>query len=351
LSAAKRESQLSVYSELKFKLGRRPLLKEFTSACKSNNVSSRLKTKYGFKDYTDLTETADRYNHRVVSVEFDGYEDVYNGTVDDYHNFFVVGNDATSKFGKKRTLLLNNRQCGELPLPPGDSCRLLVLNLYSYVTNPFQANAKFNNELFRDHVSKAQRLMDDIIDLELEKIDAIIAKIKTDPEDDKIKANELDMWMEVRDKCDKGRRTGTGITAEGDMLAALGLTYGTKDATDFAEYVQKELAINAYKSSCIMAKERGAFPLYDESLELDNPFLNRLKEADPELAQMMKEYGRRNIALLTIAPGGSVSILTQTTSGIECAFLVAYKRRKKVNPNDKNVTLSYVDDNGDSCEE
>lgn len=241
--------------------------------------------------------------------------------------------------------------CGELPLPPGDSCRLLVLNLYSYVVNPFTKNAKFDYELFRDHAQKAQRLMDDLIDLELEKIDKIIKKVKSDPENKKIKANELDMWLEVKDKCEKGRRTGTGITGEGDMLAALGYQYGTKKATSFAVKIQKELTLNAYKSSCIMAKERGAFPMYDESVEVGHPFITRVREADEELDGLMSKYGRRNVALLTIAPTGSVSILTQTTSGIECAFMVAYKRRRKVNPSDKNVVVAYVDDNGDSWEE
>lgn len=241
--------------------------------------------------------------------------------------------------------------CGELPLTPGDSCRLLVINLFSYVVNAFQRDAYFDYDLFKDHVRKAQRMMDDIIDLELEKIDKIIAKIKTDPESDEIKANELSMWIEVKGKCEQGRRTGTGITAMGDMLAGLGYRYGTEGATTVAEEVQRILSIEAYKSSCIMAKERGAFPMYDASVEVNNPYLNRLKESDPELAALMKKYGRRNIALLTIAPTGSVSILTQTTSGIECAFMVTYMRRKKVNANDKNVKVSYVDKSGDAWEE
>lgn len=256
--------------------------------------------------------------------------------------------DCYHAFGFRTT---STNPCGELPLPPGDSCRLLVQNLYSYVINPFRPNAKFDFELFAEHTMKAQRLMDDLIDLELEKIDTIIAKILKDPEDMAIKANELAMWREVREKCENGRRTGTGITAEGDMLAALGLQYGSKKATAFAEKVQKTLAINAYKCSAYMARDRGAFPIYDATLETENPFINRLKDADPELAELMDKYGRRNIAILTIAPAGSVSILTKTTSGIECAFMVAYKRRRKVNPNDKNVVVAYVDQNGDSWEE
>lgn len=256
--------------------------------------------------------------------------------------------DCYSAFGF-RTVSTN--PCGELPLCSGDSCRLLALNLYAYVRNPFTPDAYFDFELFDKHVRIAQRMMDNIVELELEKVDAIIAKIKSDPESSDIKFNELSMWQEIREKCGNGRRTGTGVTAEGDMLAALGLRYGTKEATAFAESVHKALAISAYKSSAIMAKERGAFPIYDEKLEIDNPFLNRLKDADPELRELLAEFGRRNIALLTIAPTGTVSLMTQTTSGVECAFMVAYMRRKKINPNDKSTRVDFVDEIGDSWEE
>lgn len=246
---------------------------------------------------------------------------------------------------------VSTNPCGELPLCSGDSCRLLVQNLYAYVRNPFTPDAYFDFELFAKHATIAQRLMDDIVDLELEKIDAIIAKIESDPESDEIKFNELSMWKEIKQKCTNGRRTGTGVTAEGDMIAALGLRYGTREASVVAESVHKALAIAAYKSSAILAMERGAFPIYDPALEVNNPFLNRLKEADPELAGLLAKYGRRNIALLTIAPAGTVSLMTQTTSGVECAFMVAYTRRRKINPNDKSVRVDFVDELGDSWEE
>lgn len=256
--------------------------------------------------------------------------------------------DCYSHLGFKT---VSTNPCGELPLCSGDSCRLLALNLYAYVKNPFTTDAYFDFDLFDKHVRIAQRMMDDIVDLELEKIDAIIEKIASDPENEDIKHNEMSMWLEIREKCSNGRRTGTGVTAEGDMLAALGLRYGTPAATEVAEKVHRALAISAYKSSCILAKERGAFPIYDPKLEINNPFLKRLREADAELDHLMSEYGRRNIALLTIAPTGTVSMMTQTTSGVECAFLVSYMRRRKINPNDKNAKVDFVDELGDSWEE
>lgn len=246
---------------------------------------------------------------------------------------------------------VSTNPCGEIPLCPYDSCRLLAINLYGYVENPFTPKASFNYSLFRQHVQYAQRIMDDIIDLELEKIDAILGKIKADPEDQEIKAVELVLWEKIREKCIQGRRTGVGITAEGDMLAALGLRYGTQQATDFSVNIHKTLAIEAYRSSAIMAGERGAFEVYDPKREEKNPFLHRLFQADPSLQEVMEKNGRRNIALLTIAPTGSVSILTQTTSGIEPVFMVAYKRRKKVNPNDSNARVDFVDEVGDHWEE
>ncbi len=246
---------------------------------------------------------------------------------------------------------ISTNPCGELPLCSGDSCRLLALNLYSYVNNPFKENAEFDWTLFKSHVRKAQRVMDDIVDLELEKVEQILAKIASDPESDDIKRVEREMWEEIREKCRKGRRTGTGVTGEGDMLAALGLKYGTKPATDFAVEVHRVLALEAYRSSAEMAKERGAFPMWDPSLEEANPFLRRLMSEDIELSKALTTTGRRNVALLTIAPTGTVSIMTQTTSGIECAFLVAYTRRRKVNPQDKGVKVAFVDAVGDSWEE
>ncbi|MDI9536712.1 MAG: adenosylcobalamin-dependent ribonucleoside-diphosphate reductase, partial [Bacteroidota bacterium] len=246
---------------------------------------------------------------------------------------------------------VSTNPCGEIPLCPYDSCRLLAINLYSYVENPFTSKAKFNFELFSKHVRLAQRIMDDIIDLELEKIDKILAKIESDPEDDNVKLTEYQLWQKIRAKSLQGRRTGVGITAEGDMLAALGLRYGTDEATNFAEEVQKTIAIEAYRSSVNMAKERGAFTVYDTKREVENPFIKRIKEADPALYEEMKKYGRRNIACLTIAPTGTTSLMTQTTSGIEPVFKVVYKRRRKVNPNDSNVHVDFVDSEGDSWEE
>lgn len=256
--------------------------------------------------------------------------------------------DCYASFGFKT---ISTNPCGEIPLCAYDSCRLLAINLYSYVENPFTESARFDFELFKTHVQKGQRLMDDLIDLEMEKIERILAKIESDPEPEEIKRVEKELWLNIKMKCLEGRRTGFGITAEGDMLAAMGFTYGTDEATDFAVEVQKHLACSAYRSSAIMAKERGAFPIYDYKLEENNPFIQRLKAADEELYSMMKEYGRRNIALLTIAPTGSVSICTQTSSGIEPAFLVSYKRRRKVNPNDNNAKVSFYDAEGQAWEE
>ncbi len=246
---------------------------------------------------------------------------------------------------------VSTNPCGEIPLCPYDSCRLLAINLYSYVENPFTPQATFNFDLFRKHVQLAQRIMDDIIDLELEKIDRILDKINSDPEDENIKQTELQLWLKIKEKSANGRRTGVGITAEGDMLAALGLRYGTEEAIDFAEKVHQTIALEAYRSSVNMAKERGAFQIFDAEREKNNPFINRLKALDGALYEDMKRYGRRNIACLTIAPTGTTSIMTQTTSGIEPVFLVTYKRRRKVNPNDVNVRVDYVDQNGDSFEE
>lgn len=246
---------------------------------------------------------------------------------------------------------VSTNPCGEIPLCPYDSCRLLALNLYSYVENPFTPRTTFNFELFKKHVHAAQRMMDDIIDLELEKIDAILEKIANDPEDEEIKAVERNLWLKIRRKTIEGRRTGIGITAEGDMLAALNLRYGSDNAIDFAVEVHKTLALEAYRSSVYTAKERGAFPIYNAQREKDNPFINRIKAEDEELYKEMTTYGRRNIALLTIAPTGTTSLMTQTTSGIEPVFMPYYRRRRKVNPNDKNVKVSFVDKVGDSWEE
>lgn len=246
---------------------------------------------------------------------------------------------------------VSTNPCGEIPLCPYDSCRLLALNLFGYVDNPFTPKAKFNFEKFRLHVDKAMRMMDDIIDLELEKIDAIIKKITKDPEELDIRRVELSLWEKIREKATKGRRTGLGITAEGDMLAALGLTYGSDKATEFAVEVQKTLALAAYRASVTMSQERGSFPMYDNLKELGNPMIERIKEADPELFADMERYGRRNVAMLTIAPTGTTSLMSQTTSGIEPVFRPVYKRRRKVNPTDQNVKITYTDEVGDCFEE
>lgn len=246
---------------------------------------------------------------------------------------------------------VSTNPCGEIPLCPYDSCRLLAVNLYSYVVNPFTSDAYFDFELFKKHVELAQRIMDDIIDLESEKIELILKKIDSDPELLEVKQTERHLWEKIQRKTLQGRRTGVGITAEGDMLAALGLRYGTEEATDFAEELQKTLALAAYRSSVTMAKERGAFEIFDAKLEEKNPFINRLREADPSLYEDMVKYGRRNIACLTIAPTGTTSLMTQTTSGIEPVFLPVYKRRRKVNPNDTEARVDFVDETGDAFEE
>ncbi|MEL6132729.1 MAG: adenosylcobalamin-dependent ribonucleoside-diphosphate reductase [Bacteroidota bacterium] len=256
--------------------------------------------------------------------------------------------DCYSDLGFKT---VSTNPCGEIPLCPYDSCRLLAINLYSFVQNPFTDQASFDFELFKEYATMAQRVMDDIVELELEKVEQIIAKIDEDPENAEIKRTERILWEKILDKCRKGRRTGVGITGEGDMLAALGLRYGSDEAIDFSVNVHKTLALTAYRASVDMAKDRGAFPIYDAKREENNPFVLRIKEADPKLYKDMVKYGRRNIALLTIAPTGTTSLMTQTTSGIEPVFMVSYKRRRKVNPNDQSVRVDFVDEVGDSWEE
>lgn len=246
---------------------------------------------------------------------------------------------------------VSTNPCGEIPLCPYDSCRLVAINLYSYVKEPFTENASFDFDLFRSHVGKAQRIMDDIIDLEMEKIDMIIEKIESDPETAEVKCTELNLWKKIRSKTLKGRRTGCGTTGEGDMLASLGYRYGTQEATEFSTDVHKELALAYYSASVDMARERGAFEVYDSKREENNPYIKRLREADPALYERMVKYGRRNIACLTIAPTGTTSIMTQTSSGIEPVFLPVYKRKRKVNPSDENVRIDFVDEVGDAFEE
>jgi len=291
-----KQKQLQIYSKLKFEFNRDPYLKEWEEKCSELSIPHRLKTKHGFNNWNELKKEAEYYNHKVISVEEDGFEDVYNGTVDDTHKFFITD--------KKSKINILTRNCGEIVLCDGDSCRLLLLNLYSYVINPFTKDAYFDFDLFKKHVQIAQRYMDDLVDLELEKIDLILQKIDDDPERPETKLIEKNLWLRIKDKCIRGRRTGTGVTAEGDMLAALGLKYGTTEATEFATKVHQVLAINAYKSSTLLAKERGAFPIFNIEKEKENPFVNRLYDLDSELKELTEKYGRRNIALLTIAPAG-----------------------------------------------
>ena len=338
-----KQKQLDIFTDLRLKLGREPLLKEWGEKCTESSIPHRFKTKYGFENFSELKEESEYHNHRVISVEEDGFEDVYNGTVDDFHKFFITDKDF------KINILTRN--CGEIVLCDGDSCRLLLLNLYSFVKNPFTKDSYFDFELFKKYVTIAQRYMDDLVDLEIEKIDKILEKIDNDPETEETKRIEKNLWLRIKDKCIRGRRTGTGVTGEGDMIAAVGLKYGTKEASEFATNVHKSLAITAYKSSSILSKERGSFQIFDMEKEKNNPFVNRLYDLDPELKELVVKYGRRNIALLTVAPAGSVSTLTQTTSGIEPLFLPYYKRRRKINPTDKNAKSNFVDELGDHWEE
>jgi ribonucleoside-diphosphate reductase alpha chain len=263
----------------------------------------------------------------------------------------IIKESVPDCYGDLGYATVSTNPCGEIPLCPYDSCRLLAINLFSYVNKPFAKDADFDFELYKEHVGLAQRMMDDIIDLELEKIDAILAKIDADPEIEELKHVERNLWKNIRKKAEEGRRTGIGITAEGDMLAALGLRYGSDEATEFSVEVHKTLALEAYKASTYLAKERGPFAIYDAEREKSNPFILRMKEADPVMYNNMVKFGRRNIALLTIAPTGTTSLMTQTTSGIEPIFSVFYKRRRKVNPNDRDVKVTFQDEVGDSWEE
>ena len=263
----------------------------------------------------------------------------------------IIRESVPDCYADKGYRTVSTNPCGEIPLCPYDSCRLLAINLYSYVQNPFTKGAFFDFPLFKKHVAIAQRIMDDIIDLELEKIDAILDKVHEDPESEEVKGVEIRLWEKIKQKAKEGRRTGVGITAEGDMLAALGLRYGSEEAIDFAVDIQKTLAVEAYRTSVHLAKDRGTFKIYDTRREENNPFIKRLREADPDMYAEMVKYGRRNIACLTIAPTGTTSLMTQTTSGIEPVFLPVYKRRRKVNPNDQNVRIDFVDESGDSYEE
>jgi len=347
-----KRKQLLTYTALKASLGRKPMLKEWEAECKALGTPFRLKTKHGFKSWTDLSEQGEFFNHRVVSVEYAGKEDVYNGTVDDVHNFYFGGfESADQKTGKRHWTSINSRQCGEIILSPGDSCRLLCLNTLSYVRDPFLPTAHFDFEAFKIDTVKAQRLMDDLIDLEIEAVDRIIAKVTADPEPDDVKKIELDLWHKIREAAVNGRRTGLGVTAIGDAVAACGLRYGAPDSIALVEEIYKTLALGAYESSVVLAKERGAFPVWDLKKEEGHPFLDQIWAANPEFAKLHALYGRRNIALTTTAPTGSVSTMTQTTSGIEPVFMTHYTRRKKINPQDTSARVDFVDDLGDKWQE
>ncbi len=347
-------SQAKIYSELKFDLKRDPLMREWEDACKLNGISCRIgKTlKFGFKNFKEIAQAGNDYNHKVVKVEeLSGDHTVYNITVDDNHTVAAI-----TKVNEKRNnkwfsgILLS--QCGEIVLPAYDACRLLVLNLWSYVKNPFTPDAVFDYKLFHKHTMIAQRLMDDIIDLEIESVDKIIAKIKSDPEPDDVKAVELNLWNKIRAMNISGRRTGLGITALGDALAALNIKYGSPESITATKKIYRALAVAAHTSSCIMAKERGAFPIFDYKREKGHAYLNSIMtDAGKTVMAMWKKTGRRNIALTTTAPTGSVSTLTQTTSGIEPAYLLSYVRRKKINPSDKNAKVDFVDALGDKWQE
>jgi ribonucleotide reductase alpha subunit len=342
-----RVEQLNVYTKLRFDLGRDPLHDEWAEACKSNDLPARLGTKNGFTSWKQLKSEASLHNHRVVSVEFAGHEDVYNGTVDDTHNFFFGG----WKEENNEQIQVLSENCGEIVLSPYDSCRLLLVNVYKFVKNPFTSAAAFDQQGYNTAIQKAQRLMDDLIDLELEAVDKIIAKIQNDPEPADVKRGELELWNKIRTAAINGRRTGLGITALGDTLAAMNFVYGSDVSIQMTETVYRTLAVNAYKSSVQMAAERGAFPVFDLKAEQDHPFIQQVMSQDEDLAAAYTKYGRRNIALTTTAPAGSVSVLTQTTSGIEPAFMLFYKRRKKVNGDDPSVRVDFVDQLGDKWQE
>lgn len=339
---------LDVYTKLKVDLGRDPLCLELQESCKKESVPFRLYTKFGFKSYEEIKTASINHNHRVVSIEFDGYENVYNGTVDDFHNFFVGGFRVNDE--KNSIIFLNNKQCGEIVLGGGDSCRLISMNLLSFVENKFTPESFFNYEKFGNYVFNAQKMMDDLIDLELESIDKIVKKIESDPEEEDVKSIELNLWKKIKTICEKGRRTGLGITALGDTLAAIGVRYGSKESVNITEKIYKTLCLNAYKSSITMAKERGSFSVWNYDLEKDHEYISKIIKELPESIQKdYEKYGRRNIALTTTAPAGSVSILTQTSSGIEPVFKISYKRRKKIM--DNSTKPDFVDVLGDKWQE
>jgi len=352
----KRQAQLSVFTSVRSDLSRMPFFKEWEAACKQAGCSPRIGTQNGFASWSDLKSAAESFNHRVISVEPAGSEDVYNGTVDDVHTFcFRVGSEEIERFRNRADLILASRQCGEIPLSPYDSCRLMVVNLTTFVNEPFTGNAGFDFERFGKVVYAAQRLMDDLVDLEVECVDRVLTKIDRDPQPEHVKKIERDLWAKIRAAGLNGRRTGLGITGLGDALAALGFKYGSDDSIQMTEVIYRNLARWAHYSSLVMAKERGAFPVWDYEKEKDHRYLNNVMDAVSELSaetrNMWQTTGRRNIALTTTAPVGSVSILTQTTSGIEPAFLLSYKRRKKITQGDFASRVDFIDPMGDKWQE
>ena len=359
-----KQDQVKIYSKLVFENNRQPLLKEWEDRCREEGVPFRLRTKNGFANFNNIKEAASNYNHKVVKIEhLEKRSDVYNITVDDNHTVGIINKVSKNKSGNEIFDGVFSFQCGEIPLPAGDSCRLLLTNLFKFVSNPFTKQASFDFKAFYQCAKTAQRLMDDLIDLEIESVMKIIDKIKKDPEDEFTKTRELKLWENILEICKKGRRTGTGLTALGDTLAALNISYGSKKGVDTVDRIYKTLKFAAYESSIEIAKEIGTFPVWDHELEKNNPYLNRIKEETLELDGIvisgktlwdnMKKYGRRNIALLTSSPAGSVSLLALLTkyfgssSAIEPQYALEYTKKKKININDKESRVDSVDQNGD----
>ena len=348
LMEGKMTKQAKIWSELNFHLKRKPLMKEWEQKCKEENISYRLKTKYGFQNFKEVYEAGQNYNHKVVKVEeLPGLHDVYNITVDDNHTVSIITKEKENECGTKSYSGVSVANCGEIILSPYDSCRLLLVNLLSFVNNPYTADAVFDYELYDQVIGKAQRLMDDMIDLELEKIKKILAKIEADDEPEHVKKIEKDLWVKVRNACETGRRTGLGVTAVGDTLAALGIIYGSTKSISVVEKIYKHLCLSSYAESIKMAEERGSFAICNVEKEMGHPFIKRILDNLPtDIVEKYKKYGRRNIANTTTAPAGSVSCETQTTSGIEPAYLLEYKRRRKLMHNEE-LEPDFVDDIGD----
>lgn len=347
-----RKIQLDAFTALRLEHGRDPIFNEWAAKCKEIGSPSRIGTEFGFKTWPELKKSASLHNHRVVNVELDGVEDVYNGTVDEVHNFYMGCWEEKSDLGKKKLIDINNLQCGEITLSTYDACRLLLVNLEKFVSNPFTKDALFDFKKFKIVAYKAQKLMDDLVDLELEAIDKILAKIDLDPEPDDVKALEKNLWTKISAATSGGRRTGLGITALGDAIASMNLKYGSDESIKLTERIYKELCLASYASSIKMAQVRGAFPVYDLEVEKDHPFLKQvISELDHELREKYELFGRRNIANTTTAPAGSLSILTQTTSGCEPVLWIEATRRKKINPNDKQARVDFTDALGDRWQE